>query len=221
MGCEETLPQMTLVNPILHPGAVVRGLWPKEPCQEVYLRRLKELVDGKREIPDIDITRPPPRSNLFPTIEDLREFTRGFEEEYDAVSIDIENAGPHIICIGCTAFITSGVDIGSTVCCRFRRRGGGLYWKSRRELVDAVGWLFQLLNRDDIAKAFHNGVVYDVPILQGLGFEVRGRLIDTLNLAHACYPELSKGLQFTATLYNWAPCWKRLTEEGDEGDGKA
>jgi len=212
---------MTLVNPIQHPGAIVRGMWSREPCQEVYLRRLHELVQGKREMPDIDISKPPPDSNLFPTIEDLREFSRQFEGEYDAVSIDIENAGPHIICIGCTAFnVTSGV-IGSTVCVRFRLRGGGLYWKSRRELVAAVGWWFQLLSRDDIAKAFHNGVVYDVPILRGLGFEVRGRLIDTLNLAHACYPELSKGLQFTATLYNWAPCWKRLTDERDEGDGKA
>ena len=81
--------------------------------------------------------------------------------------------------------------------------------------------MYGLLAMDTITKVFHNGVVYDVPILRYLGFEVKGRLIDTLNLAHACYPELSKGLQFTATLYNWAPCWKRLTEEADEGDGKA
>ncbi len=212
---------MTLVNPILHPGAVVRGLWAKEPCQEVYLRRLKELTDGKREMPDIDITQPPPRSNLFPTIDDLWEFSRGFEEEYDAVSIDIENAGPHIICVGFTALSLDTGMVGDTTCLRYRRRGGGLYYKSRKELLDVVSWMWTLLSMDTIAKIFHNGVVYDVPILQGLGFEVHGRLIDTLNLAHACYPELSKGLQFTATLYNWAPCWKRLTEEGDEGDGKA
>ena len=212
---------MTLVNPIQHPGAIVRGLWSREPCQETYLRRLKELTDGKRELPDIDISKPPPNSNLFPTIKDLWEFSRGFEEEYDAVSIDIENAGPHIICIGCTQLSLADGRTGDTTCCRYRRRGGGLYWKTRRELVAAVDWLYDLLSMDSVAKIFHNGVVYDVPILQGLGFKVRGRLIDTLNLAHACYPELSKGLQFTATLYNWAPCWKRLTEETDEGDGKA
>ena len=81
-------------------------------------------------------------------------------------------------------------------------------------------WLYSVLADARLGKVFHNGVVYDVPILQGIGFHVRGRLIDTMNLAHACYPELSKGLQFTATLYNWAPVWKVLSDETDEGDGK-
>lgn len=213
---------MTLVNPIQHPGAIVRGLWSREPCQETYLRRLNKFVRGEIPLPDIDVSKPPPRSNLFPTIEDLRNFSRQFiAEEYDAVSIDIENAGPHIICVGFTNLSIVSGRIGSTVCVRFRRRGGLPYWKTRRELLDIVGWMYGILADPRLAKVFHNGVVYDVPILKGLGFEVRGRLIDTLNLAHACYPELSKGLQFTATLYNWAPCWKRLTEETDEGDGKA
>jgi len=214
---------VTLVNPIQHPGAIVRGLWSREPCQETYLRRLKELTDGKRELPDIDISKPPPRSNLFPTIADLWKFSEQFVGGggYDAVSVDIENAGPHIICVGFTQLYLSDGTVGRTICLRFRQRGGGLYWKTRRALLEVVEWMYIFLGCDSVAKIFHNGVVYDVPILSALGFEVKGRLIDTLNLAHACYPELSKGLQFTATLYNWAPCWKRLTEEGDEGDGKA
>jgi hypothetical protein len=73
---------------------------------------------------------------------------------------------------------------------------------------------------DTVAKVFHNGVVYDVPILQTLGFLVKGRLIDTMNLQHACYPELPKSLQFCATLYLWSPCWKLLVDESDELEGK-
>lgn len=211
---------MTLVNPIQHPGAVVRGQWSKEPCQETYLRRLQDLVKGRREMPEVDVSRPPPRSNLFPTLEDLREFTRE-SEEYDAVSIDIENAGPHIICVGFTLFHLQSGGVGSTVCLRFRRRGGSCYWSSRRELLEVVGWMYSILDDPRLAKVFHNGVVYDVPILVGLGFKVRGRLIDTMNLQHACYPEMSKGLQFCATLYLWSPCWKRLVDEDDDGDGKS
>ena len=211
---------MTLVNPIQHPGAIVRGAWSKEPCQETYLRRLNQFVKGKIPCPDIDISKPPPNTILFPTLRDLEEFTLE-SEDYDAVSIDIENAGPHIICIGFTALSIDSGRVGSTICLRFRRRGGGHYWQSRSELIAVVGWLYGILDNSRLGKIFHNGVVYDVPILNALGFQVKGRLIDTLNLQHACYPEMSKGLQFTATLYNWAPCWKRLTDEGDEGDGKA
>ena len=210
---------MTLIMPIQHPGAIVRGQWSKEPCQETYLRRLWKLVKGEIPMPDIDVSRPPPNSKLFPNLTDLREFTRELED-YDAVSVDIENAGPHVICIGFTAVSLRTGTTGTTICVRFRQRGGGLYWKSRQELLSVVEWLYDLLDMDKVAKVFHNGVVYDVPILQGLGFRVRGRLIDTMNLAHACYPEMPKGLQFCATLYLWSPCWKLLTEEGDEGDGK-
>ena len=210
---------MTLVNPIQHPESIVKGQWAKEPCQEVYLRRLWKLAKGEIPKPVLDITKPPPNSNLFPTLKDLEDFTRE-SKEYDGVSIDIENAGPHIICVGFSLVHLSSGVVGPTICVRFRCNGGGLYWKSRSELLEVVAWMFRILGDARLAKIFHNGVVYDVPILQGLGFEVKGRLIDTMNLAHSCYPELSKGLQFCATLYLWSPCWKLLTAETDEGDGK-
>ena len=214
---------MVLINPIQHPGAVVRGAWQKEPCQETYLRRLGLWLKGKVETPEIDVDQAPPDSILFPTVDDLYWFTQSqFDNaQLSAVSIDIENAGSHIICIGCTALSLETGEIGWSVCARFRRRGGGLWWKSNRDLLGAIEWLYDLLQREEVAKVFHNGVVYDVPILEELGFTVRGRLIDTLNLAHCAYPELSKGLQFCATLYLWSPCWKLLSDEADEAEGKA
>ena len=212
---------MTLINPIQSPDSIVKGQWSKEPCQETYLRRLWLLAKGEVPMPDVDVTKPPPRSILFPTLEDLKDFMVPLDlGKYDAVSIDIENAGPHIICVGISCLSLQSGDIGSTICVRFRRHGGGLYWKTRQELLDIVEWMYRLFSMRSVAKVFHNGVVYDVPILQALGFEVKGRLLDTMNLAHACYPEMSKGLQFCATLYLWSPCWKLLTDETDEGDGK-
>ena len=65
---------------------------------------------------------------------------------------------------------------------------------------------------------FHNGISYDIPLLERYGFEVRGLLVDTMWLAHHCYSELPKGLQFLATQYCWAPVWKSLVDEKDEGD---
>lgn len=201
----------------------MRGLWAREPCQEVYLRRLHRWSKGKIPTPLIDVSNPPPNTNIFPRKEDLDAFAEEFRpgaDGFDAVSIDIENAGPHIICVGLTALHLSSGSIGRTVCLRFRRRGGGLWFRSRRELLEAVGWLDVLLSWSDVAKVFHNGVTHDIPILEELGFTVAGRLIDTMVLAHTCYPELPKSLQFCATLYLWSPCWKTLVDEKDEDEGK-
>lgn len=211
-----------LSNPIQHPGAIVRGAWSKEPAQELYLRRIWQWLKGKRELPLMDINSPPPNSKIFPTQEDLWEFTKQFvpEGDMDAVSIDIENAGPHIICVGCTAFSIESNVLGESVCTRFRRRGGSPWYSTRRELVEAVRWLYDLLDRSEIYMVFHNGVTHDVPILEDLGFSVQGKLLDTMGLQHTCYPEMSKGLQYCATLYNWAPVWKTLVDLEDEEDGK-
>lgn len=210
---------MTRIMPIQHPGAIVRGQWAKEPCQETYLRRLWDAVKGRVEWPDPDVSKPPPNSILFPTIPDLHRFTKE-SEDYDAISIDIENAGRHIICVGFTLLDIQTGQLGTTLCVRFRRRGGGLYWTNRSQLLQVVEWLYRLLGDARLVKVFHNGVVYDVPILESLGFIVAGRLLDTLNLQHTCYPEMGKGLQFTSTLYLWAPCWKLLVDEDEEAEGK-
>lgn len=210
---------MTRVMPIQHPSSIVRGQWAKEPCQETYLRRLWRAIQGREPWPETDITRPPPNSILFPTLVDMENFTQE-ALDYDCVSIDIENAGPHIICIGFTLVSLETGVLGTTLCVRFRRRGGRIYWTDRRELLAVVGWLFRLLADPRLSKVFHNGVVYDVPILESLGFTVEGRLLDTLNLQHTCYPEMGKGLQFTSTLYLWAPCWKLLVDETQEAEGK-
>ena len=45
-------------------------------------------------------------------------------------------------------------------------------------------------------------------------------LVDTANLMHCAFSEIPKGLQFGATLYCWAPVWKRLTDETDDEEGK-
>jgi ribonuclease D len=106
------------------------------------------------------------------------------------------------------------------LCLPFRTQGGYQYWKSRRELVSAVGWLAALLADSALVKVFHFGLLHDVPFLRQLGFDVAGRIVDTAALSHTAFTEFPKGLGFLATLYCWAPVWKHLKEE-DEEDGKS
>ena len=204
--------------PVIHPAAILRDQWAKEPAQKIALGRLADYVKTGSEPDPWDINEPPPNSCLFPDIEDLRDFYRSTKDEgWDALSHDLENAGPHIICDGMTQLRLDTGEIGQSLCLRFRVRGGGLYWSSEQKLAEAAGWLWWVLADPEVAKVFHNGVTHDVPILEDIGFTVAGRLIDTMQMQHTAYSEMPKGLQYCATLYNEAPVWKALTD-GDEED---
>jgi len=209
------------INPILHPAGIQRGQWHKEPAQELYLRRLVRCMKDGVEPPIINIEEPPPSTVLFPNLNQLKEWENGLRQlEEPAASIDIENAGPHLICVGLTSLSLRDFDVVDTVCLRFRRRGGAVYWPRQADLLAVVGWLDSILGDRDIALVFHNGVTYDVPVLEALGFTVKGRLLDTMVMAHTAYSEFRKSLQFCATLYCWSPVWKSLVDEKDEEEGK-
>lgn len=80
--------------------------------------------------------------------------------------------------------------------------------------------LAELLEDASIAKLFHNGVAFDIPELEELGFTVAGPIYDSLVLSHHLYPEFKKGLQYRATLHCGAPVWKSLVEEDEDEEGK-
>ena len=77
-----------LVNPILHPGGIVRGAWASEPAQETYLRRVWGYIKGRQGLPDLDISRPPPNSKIIPSMADLEEFSNQFPPEGTCDAID-------------------------------------------------------------------------------------------------------------------------------------
>lgn len=207
------------VIPTIHPASLVRGQWHKEPAQQATFRRVaKALAGGGPEV--WDVNEPPEGSILYPTLRDLQEFYEDTKSGgWDALAHDIEAAGPHLICDGMTQVKLGDGSVGRSLCLRFRRQGGGLYWEDWEDHRAAVGWLWWVLADPGVAKVMHNGVTYDVPVLEELGFTVAGRLVDTMILAHTAYSEFPKGLQFCATLWNGAPVWKRLVED-EEGEGK-
>ena len=209
------------INPILHPSGIIRGRWALEDCQVRYLQRINQCIRGEREPNLTDINLPPPDTTLFPTPAQVENFTESTRVgPWDFVGVDIENAGRHIICIGFTQLSLDSNTLGRTICVRFRSRGGSCYWSNERDLRLVVESIDDLLGDPDIGLVFHNGTTHDVPILEDVGFRVRGRLIDTMLLAHTANSEIPKSLQFTSTLKLWSPAWKILVEESDEDEGK-
>ena len=207
--------------PLIHPAALVRGQWHKEPGMRLAVKRIAELLRTHEEPRYGTAEEAPPNSTLFPTYPDLVDFYQDTKAGgWDALSHDLENAGPHIICDGMTQLRLETGEVGRSLCLRFRLKGGGLYWPTFEAHRAAVGWLWWVLADPAVAKVFHNGTVYDVPILEQMGFTVRGRLIDTMILMHTAYSEFPKSLQYCATFWNGSPVWKHLTDETDEEEGK-
>lgn len=206
-----------LMTPLVHPAAIVRGQWELEPAQIAYLRRVWDHVKAGTEPELTDIDQPPPGAKLFPSVEDLRAVVVS-SQMAGAVSIDIENAGRFLICVGFTPLsLTQEWWVGSPVCLRFRLRGGAQFWRRDSDLEEVIELVGELLADTSVAKVFHNAL-HDVSILEAHGWPVRGRIIDTMILAHLCYSEQPKALGFCATLYLGAPNWKKLVKEVEEED---
>lgn len=202
--------------PLLHPANIMRGRWKEEPSQAVHVERMVGYAFKGIEPYMPDYTAPPPNSNLNPNVRQIIDFILSLDS---GVAIDIESAGPFIICVGLTAIDIKTYEVGGTICIRFRSQGGQPYWKQWQEHLDVVEALSDMLGNPHLSKVFQNGITFDVPELQALGFEVVGPYIDTMHLAHAAYPEVPKGLQYLSTLHLGMPVWKTLVDE-DETEGK-
>lgn len=196
-----------LVVPLLHPIAITKDQWHKEPAQKVYIGRTK-----RRDFPFLDVTKPPPGGCLYPSLEDLGKFA--FKAYGKALSIDLETCADHIICAGLRALDLETWKVGAGLTLRFRKKGGGLYWKWP-EHVKVVEWFYRILAGNS-TKVFWNGVTFDVPLLLKLGFEVNGRLVDGMVMQRLAYLEMPSSLQWVATVRLGMPVWKTLIDEEDE-----
>jgi hypothetical protein len=161
---------------------------------------------------DLDLERGPPDSILFPTLADLERWEQGIT---DAVAIDIETAGEYIICVGLTQLDLESGNVGSSLCLRFRLKAGARYW-ALQDHAKAVEWLYDLLARSDLTLVFHNGVTFDVPALKAHGFQVKGKLLDTMLLMRAAYSEMKSRLEYCGTLWLGMPVWKTMVDDEDD-----
>ncbi|MCI0408606.1 MAG: hypothetical protein L0191_08590 [Acidobacteria bacterium] len=207
---------MRFLTPLIHPASVMRGRWYLAPVQVAYLKRIAQDPHPKL----VDVRQPPPHCNPNPTLDDLRSFTALLTGFYQLCSFDIENAGPHLVCCGVLAMCPDTLAVGPGVCFRFRRKGGEPWWPNFQEHLEVVTLLDSILGDPGVVKVGHFSTMHDIPFLTNLGFQVRGRLIDTAYLLHTTHAELQKGLAFNATLFCGAPRWKDIPDEKEmEPDG--
>ena len=195
----------------LHPAYIARGNWAEEPAQEEFVRRARLLAAGKLPKPD-NVDEVPPGAILEPSMADLHRWRNGVTAE--GATFDVECAGDVLICIGFTRM----VDL-EYVCVRFRRRGARAAGPDHI-LSSRAAWVYEVLANPSIPVIPHNGVAFDAPMLERVGFTVAGLVDDTMLMAHVAYPEIPRGLQTRAILHSGASAWKRLVSTDDEGEGK-
>lgn len=193
--------------PLLHPSFIMRGNYREEPAQVVYLKRAKEISTNGWSL--FDPAQPPNGANLNPTVGEILEWSPG-----DGVVVDIESAGRRIRCIGLCRL----ADLYS-ICIPFFGQGGVALLSAER-LSSVKARVRDILYNPDIAKWFHNGLGFDIPILKHNGFRVRGYAGDTIFMHHIAYPEMRKGLKYLSNLYLGKGDWKSLVTEDDEGEDK-
>jgi hypothetical protein len=143
----------------------------------------------------------------------------GYGHVSQGFSCDIEAAGPHITIVGMCRLR----DLVPIVV-RFRKKGGDPYHETYHDLEETVRLLYDLLADPRLPKVFHNGQAYDVPVLEGYGFTVRGYYdgggFDTMLGMRICYPEMPKDLEYVAKVFAGLPPWKYLSGLDPEGEDK-
>lgn len=209
------------ITPTIHPTTIRQGNWNKEPAQHAYLKRLVESVNAGEAPRDWQTDSPPPGSYLYPNLAQLDSWWDEFKEgDYDAISHDLETAGQFIICTGLTPLHIETGRVGRSLCLRFRGHGGTRWWATYAEHERATRWLGKVLADPLVSFVGHNVVGFDIPILKRHGFEINGPIEDTMVLMSRAYPEFQKGLGYCATLFLWAPAYKRMVKDVDDGAEK-
>lgn len=86
--------------------------------------------------------------------------------------------------------------------------------------VDSIyefGDVQRLVGNPDNILVFHNGICYDKPVLEKMGFIVRATIIDTLGISYYLYPERrTHGLEFFGEFFGV----KKPTIEDFKGIGR-
>lgn len=213
-GLQRPKGKVVWVTVIKHPGGIVRGDYASEPQQYEYLKRARCLAGGSWEPLDHDTLIGGVLQH--PTLVNLRSWFARVIEERPTLAVDIECAGPHLVCIGFYA-----VEQEGGIVVRFRGDGGVTLWGD--DLEEVVCWCYRVLADPTIPKWFHNGQAFDIPYLTYQGFRVEGYAGDTMLLQRYMFPEMEAALQSCAIFYCGIPAWKYLASDinkDEESDNK-
>jgi len=209
-----------IVVPTLHPAAILRG-----EGEDKGLVRFRLTVSGDVHRA-IEYLRRKPQwdeaviwerdehgrlKNLFPTLEEVRQFCVGAWR--GEIYADIETTGEEplnckILCIGMCD------QNGRAICVPFLKKGGAPYWKPEEEkqVVSWIGWLFKDI---ETLKVAHNGVNFDGVVLTPFGMPILGPVDDTMQMSHVQDGEMPHKLAFVGSTRTEVPYYK------DDVKGKA
>lgn len=198
------------VLPTYHPAFVLRN-YAEKPVLYSDLKKALRNADDRRVI------RVSRRIHIIETVEDL-----------DLMEDDIRAAG------GCAVDVeTDYLDTKQITCVSFAPTEHDTYvipyWNKRRpdyhnydERTEAAiaARLAGILGDPTLRKVFHNAL-YDLTYLARDYGPVRGRIDDTMLLAHSMQPEWEKSLAHLGSLHTDERAWKHMRSKPKYAEGKA
>jgi len=182
--------------PTFHPSYIMRGNWGEEVTWVNDLMKIRDL--------SLKAWKPPrEKFNLFPTVQDVKDFLKKALATDALVACDIETTSlspfySKILMVGLA------LDGEEAIVVPFTKQGGIPYWsdKDRRE-VDKC--LREILGK---CRTMFQNAAFDTWHLKRHGYPV-GRLEhDTMLAHHAIHPELPHNLGYIVSIYGSTPYWK-------------
>jgi len=189
------------VVPSYHPAFVLRGNADKAPVVVSDMQKALEIAKTGWKEPRFQM-------NLFPSIKDLREFSRRVVSQKALLGVDIETTSllPHK---GALAVVGLADSAESALVVPFLGQGYRPYWSAREE-KEAIDLLQKIFS--SCRLVFHNAL-FDVGFLEAKGFSIQTIEHDTMILHHFIHPEMFSRLSFVASIYDNVPYWKDTLED--------
>jgi uracil-DNA glycosylase len=184
------------VLPTYHPAAIFQQY-------EIRPTVVIDLMKAKREAEYPDIRRPHRTIWIEPTLADCYRFYEEHIKGCEILSVDIENPGGPISCIGFAPRSDLALVVPITA-------GRSRFWKSKENEKKAWQFIKMVCEDRKVRKVFQNGM-YDIAVLlRGYGIKTYNASEDTMLLHHALQPEALKGLGFLGSVYTDEGSWKQL-----------
>lgn len=186
------------VLPTYHPAAVLRE-WKLRPIL------IADLYKARHEMDFPEIRRPAREIWIEPSLADLDTFEKEHILRSPQLSIDIENSGEQISCIG----FAPSKNIALVVPFISKENKTGSYWNTLDEELLALDWCRRMCKLDKVMIG--QNILYDVNHLwRNYGITIPHVAEDTMLLHHALQPEMEKGLGFLGSIYTEEPPWKMM-----------
>ncbi len=188
-----------VVIPTYHPAWIMRGQWVHQATVICDFERAKSAVVGETTVDDVQLVVPSTASEVHVTLAEMVQLGK-------AVAVDVEGGVGHLLCVGFCQVPPVAVVVPT-------RRN---WWGSEEPLVRAA---LRLFFSSGVSKVFHNGV-YDVEVLESVGWEVNNWTYDTMLLTHLVYPELPKALDFVRSIHTNVQPYKHVVRKKEGGEDK-